>query len=609
MLVLLSLGVYLAYTWSERAGIQTLRQNAEHRLDIYMGSLLSELRRYEYLPNTMGLNNKVVDLLLHPTDPALVATANRYLENVNREAKSLAIYIMDRQGLTLASSNWNQPLSFVGKNFAFRPYFQDALRGSTGRFYGIGTVSHEPGYYLAHGIFHGQEMIGVAALKVSLDKLGGSWSGGDEAVLVVDENGVVFLSSVLNWKFKTLNRLSDETRKKLDKTSQYAMIGSLDSIGFKEVRFLTPTMRIVTITRAVQTLLRPNYLAASRLVPETGWQLITLSDIAPVKVMARNTAFVTSFALAFLMILVLYLQQRRRTFAQDIAAKEALQQAHDELERKVIERTADLTRVNLNLQEEIDKRRQAEQILKDALEELVQAGKMAALGQMASGITHELNQPLAALRTLSDNAVVFLQRGRVSDAEANLGMIGELTDRMGKITGQLKTFARKSPVQLKPVSVSRVISETIALMEQRIQKEGVVLKQDLSPPDVCVLGDGNRLVQVLVNLFSNAFDAMTQVTNRYLTIKVHQENDRVLIRVHDSGKGIPEEVWPHLFEPFFTTKEQGAGLGLGLAISTGILRDFGGVLKARNHPEGGAEFWVELGTAKPESEIGRHERG
>ncbi|MDZ4163944.1 MAG: sensor histidine kinase [Smithellaceae bacterium] len=604
MLALLSLGVYLAYAWGERAGIHTLRQNAEHRLDIYVGSLLSELRRYEYLPKIMRFNNNVVDLLLHPTDPALVATTNRYLENMNREAKSSAIYVMDRQGLTLASSNWNQPLSFVGNNFAFRPYFQDALRGTTGRFYGIGTVSKEPGYYLAYGIYHGPKMIGVAAAKISLDKLGESWSGGDEAVLVVDENGVVFLTSNPNWRFKTLHRLSEETRKELDKTRQYSLIGSLDSVGFTEEEYLSPNARIVTVPQMVQTFLKPAFLATSRTIPETGWKLITLSNIAPAKVMARYAAFVTGFALAFLMILILYLQQRRRAIVQSIAAKEALQQAHDELECKVIERTADLSRANINLKEEIDKREHAEQILKDALEELVQAGKMAALGQMASGITHELNQPLAALRTLSDNAVVFLQREQVSDVEANLGMICQLTDRMGKITGQLKTFARKSPPQLKPVSVNRVISETIALMGQRIEKEGVVLKQDISPSDICVLGDGNRLTQVLVNLFSNALDAMTDVSERRLKIKAYQETGRVFIRVRDSGQGIPEEVLPRLFEPFFTTKEQGAGLGLGLAISTGILRDFGGVLKARNHLEGGAEFLIELGAAKQGSETG-----
>jgi two-component system C4-dicarboxylate transport sensor histidine kinase DctB len=605
MLILLPVGVFFAYTWSELAGIRSLRENAEHQLEIYAGSLISELRRYDYLPKVMNLNNKVVDLLLDPADPKLVATANHYLENLNREAQSSEIYVMDRQGLTLASSNWKQPLNFVGKNFAFRPYFQDALRGTMGRFYGIGTVSNKPGYYLAHGLVHNRKILGVAALKVSLDKLGESWSGGGEAVLVVDENGVVFLTSVPEWKFKTLNRISEETRGKLAATNQYSGVGSLDPIGFKEERRLSGNGRIVTVTNAVpngiaRTLLKPSFLSTSRPIPETGWQLITLSNLAPVRVLARNTAFVTTFALGFLLILFLYLQQRRQAITQSIATKEALQRAHDELELKVIKRTTDLSAANTNLQREIIKRQHAEQVLKDALEELVQAGKMAALGQMASGITHELNQPLAALRTLSDNAVVFLQRGQAADVEANLKIICQLTDRMGKITGQLKTFARKSPVQLQPVSVSMVISETIALMEQRIQKEGVVLNLDISPSDICVLCDGNRLTQVLVNLFSNAFDAMTQVPNRCLTVLVNQENDQVFIRVHDSGNGIPENVMPHLFEPFFTTKEPGAGLGLGLAISAGILRDLGGVLKAKNHVERGAEFLIELRRAQSE---------
>jgi two-component system C4-dicarboxylate transport sensor histidine kinase DctB len=605
LLLLVPLGVFLSYTWSQQVGIRTLRENAEHRLDIYVSSLLSEVHRYDYLPKVMNFNDKVVDLLLHPGDPQRIAAANRYLENMNREAKSSAIYVMDVRGLTLSSSNWAQSLSFVGKNFAFRPYFQEALHGGTGRFYGIGTVSNEPGYYLAHGITHNETLIGVAALKMSLDKLGASWSGGDEAVLVVDENGVVFLSSVAEWKFKTLERLSAETRKKLAETSQYAVAGSLEPIGLKEERPLSKNARIIAITKPVPntmwpTRLKSNFLATSRPVPETGWQLITLSHMAPVHILARNTAFVAGFALGFLLILVMYLQQRRRAIALKIAAKEALQCAHDELERKVNERTADLSTANRNLQEEIKKRTRAEQVLKDALEELVQAGKMAALGQMASGITHELNQPLAALRTLSDNTVVFLQRGRISEAEANLELICQLTERMGKITGQLKSFSRKSPAQRQPVSVGRVVSETLALMDQRIQKEGVSLEQDISPPDIQVLGEGNRLTQVLVNLFSNALDAMAGQAVRRLQVTVRRDNGQVIIRVGDSGNGISEKVMPYLFEPFFTTKEQGAGLGLGLAISTGILRDFGGVLKAQNRVEGGAEFLIELCPADSE---------
>jgi two-component system C4-dicarboxylate transport sensor histidine kinase DctB len=595
MLVLLSSGVFLAYTWSELVGIRSLRENAEHRLDIYVGSLLSELRRYDYLPKIMGYSNKVVDLLLHPGDPALTASANRYLENMNREAKTSAIYVMDRHGLTLASSNWNQSLSFVGKNFAFRPYFQEALTGKTGRFYGIGTVSNEPGYYLAHGIYDQERLIGVAALKVSLDKLGESWSGGDEGVLVVDENGVVFLASIADWKFKTLNRLSEETRKKLAETSQYLRVGLLDPIGFKEGKKLSQNARLVTIPRSiphkgVQGLLQPDFLATSRAVPETGWALITLSNIAPVKLMARNTAFVTSFALGFLMILFMYLQQRRRAISQGVLAKEALQSAHDELERKVMERTADLRTANRHLQEEITKRTHAEQVLKDALEELAQAGKMAALGQMASGITHELNQPLAALRTLSDNAVVFLKRGSLADAETNLGLICQLTERMGKITGQLKSFSRKSTAHLRPVSLGSVMADSLALMEQRIQKEGVELEQAIFPPDIRALCDGDRLTQVLVNLFSNALDAMADGPVRRLRITVSQADEKVIIAVQDSGTGIPDQVMPHLFDPFFTTKEPGAGLGLGLAISSGILRDFGGLLKAGNQARGALNF-------------------
>lgn len=601
-LCLIGAGGALAYLVGERAGIRSLQQGTLHRLDIYSTSLRSELSRYEYLPQVLSLSPDVLDLLRSPADSSLQFNANVYLETVNAHAQASALYVMDAAGLTLAASNWNQAGSFVAMNFSYRPYFQDALRGVPGRFYGIGTVSREPGYYFSYGIQDGARQLGVATVKVNLDKLDATWSHSADKVLAVDGNGVVFLSSDPGWKFRALRPLSSETLQQLAQTRQYTEAGALTPIDMREHKPLSGGDGTVVQLSAGEALRQaagepfgPDYLLDSRPVDGTDWKLIMLSDMKPVHALARTSAVATVFALVFLTLLVLYLQQRRRIVHQRLAAREALQGAYDELEHKVQLRTEALSEANHHLQTEIAERKRAEEILKNTLDDLVQTGKMAVLGQMSAGITHELNQPLTALRTLSANAVVFLERGAFEQVDLNLRTICQLTDRMGQITAQLKKFARRSAVSLRSVALADVIADALFLLDQRIRQERIQLEQAIEP-HLYALCESNRLEQVLVNLLANAFDATAAggAAVRRVRIVARRTPEGTLIEVHDNGGGIAPEVMPRLFEPFFTTKEQGLGLGLGLAISAGIVRDFGGLLRAGESELGGAAFIVTL---------------
>jgi two-component system C4-dicarboxylate transport sensor histidine kinase DctB len=596
--LLAALAIAAAYLLAEGSGIRKLRETAAQRLEVYGGSLRSELRRYDYLPAVLGLNDDVIAALADAHDRPAVDEANRYLETVAADARVAAIYVMDLKGLTIAASNWSQRASFVGMNFAFRPYFQNAVRGGLGRFYGVGTVSYEPGYYFASGVYRNGRMVGVAAVKVSLDTLGDSWANPGEVVLVADENGVIFLSSVPALKFKTLNPLSAAALGTLGATRQYHTLRSFEPAGLTTSRRLLDDTQVthftpVAIGDAAPALPPGEYLLQSRDVFGTQWDLLMLSDLAPVKAAARNAAAAAGFASLATVALLLYGLQRKRITQQRLASKAALERAYGDLENQVALRTEDLRTTNAHLQREIGERSKAEKALQDTLEELVQAGKMAALGQMATGITHELNQPLAALRTLSDNAKVLLQRGRTADARENLEYIGELVERMGHITGQLKSFARKTPARLQPVDLQRVVADAVFLMEQRLRAEGIDLRLRPAPEGTCALCDGNRLQQVLVNLIGNAIDAMAGAPRRRLTIRVTEADGRASISVRDTGAGIAPDAQARLFEPFFTTKAQGSGLGLGLAISAGIVKEFGGTLKAANC-EPGAEFTVLL---------------
>jgi two-component system C4-dicarboxylate transport sensor histidine kinase DctB len=570
---------------ASRVGNDSLREAGSHRLEIYAAGLESELAKYEYLPGLLTLERDVLALLRNPLVADVVQGVNERLERLNQIAGTAALYILDRKGLAIAASNWNEEASFVGMDLSYRPYFWDAMERGEGRFYAIGTTSGVPGFYFSRALRDGDGVLGVGALKVSLDHLEHAWGGSSDVVLAIDANGVIFLASNSNWKFHVIDKLSGEASERIRASRQYWNV-TLTPLKIVVQNELPDGARLVTVNLP-RVERQSDYLELKRPLREPGWHLVLLSDRTPVHEL-RQLAFALAVALAaFLLVLLLYARQRSLFVAQSLAAKEALQLANDALEQKVTERTTDLVTSNAQLQREVVERHRAEQ-------NLVQAGKLAVLGQMAAGITHELNQPLAALRTLSANAGTFLQRGRLEDARHNLQVIEDLTDRMGKITGQLKAFSRKDPIKLQPILLERSITNTLFLLDQRIRQEQLNVTQQLPDRQVWVLADATRLEQVLVNLIANAMDAMSGQVRPRVTIVVCEVGGPVEIAVRDNGHGIAEGDLSRLFEPFFTTKEPGDGLGLGLVISMGIARELGGDLKGRNRPEGGAEFVLTL---------------
>lgn len=601
--LLVAAAVTVSFELTERVAIRSLREVTAHRLDLYASNLKAEMDRFEYLPPVVSLSEHVVRLLAHPHDKAGRDNVNRYLKTVNGRAGSSAIYVMDRNGLTLAASNWDEPFSFVNMNFAYRPYFKDAALRRPGRFYGIGTVSREAGYYFAHPVMDGKgEFIGATAVKVSLEQLDSNWGHVGEKVAVVDGNGVIFLSSESNWKYRTLQSLSTETMGRLAETRQYTEAGLLSPLGLRERRALGDDVAIVAVS-ANPTEHRPigassDFLIQRSLVSGTEWRLLVFSEMRPALAAARTGAVVAGLSTVLVGLLALYYLQRRRFVAQTVAARAALQSANNELERTVQRRTLALSGANQQLHDEIAERRKAEETLRATLNDLIHTARMAVLGQMSAGITHELNQPLAALRTLSANAIVFLQRGRQEEAASNLQLIAQLTDHMGRITSQLKNFARKTAVRLQPVQISDVVSNALFLLKQSMQLDAVRVEQAFERPAACVLGDTNRLEQVLLNLLGNAFDAVEGATVPCVTILGRAVGAAVVIEVHDSGSGVPDEIAARLFEPFFSTKEQGRGLGLGLSISSEIVGQLGGTLTVGKSPLlGGALFTIQLKSA------------
>jgi len=498
--------------------------------------------------------------------------------------------------VTLAASNSNDPISFVGVDLSYRPYFQSASKGTHGRFYAIGTTSGVPGYFYAIPIVRNGATLGVMALKVSLDSLEATWKSGSEVVSIADGNGVVFLSSLSSWKYKTLEPLAPTVVEQIHDSRQYDG-AVLTPVGISKASRLTEHGQIVRIDSSINagaaTATR-DYVEQRKPIPETDWQLLLFSDLAPVRASARDAAVIAAFACGFTLLLALYLTHRWRAQATEAAARRALVEANDRLEHEVAERTADLRQTNRHLACEVEERKRTEIVLREAQDGLVQAGKMAALGQMSAVVTHELNQPLAALRTLSDNAQVLLKRNRLEEVQQNLSIITDMIERMGSITAQLRSFSQRAVPQLRAIPVKSAVSNAVFLVEQRIRAEDITLGQNLSREELFVLCDSTRLEQVLVNLLTNAVDAVKGCPVRQIDLNVAKAGDRVSIAVRDTGKGVRPDLLSRLFDPFFTTKDSSAGLGLGLTIAQEIVRAAGGVLHANNAAGGGAEFKADL---------------
>lgn len=557
-------GIYLYAAGRARQDIEAA---AGRQLQIIALDLESVLERFESLPFALSFHPDLALALEHPQDAALVRRVNQTLQSVQRQARVSAIYLMNGDGLTLASSNWQQPYSFVGKNFSFRPYFRDAMDGAAGRFYGIGNTTGEPGYFISQPVYRrepeGSAPAGVIAVKIALADFEQTWASSEEPIALADARGVVFLSNRPDWRYHSLRALDAPDQQRLAGTLQYA------------------GQQILPIAMLDEDTGQP----VSRPVGRLGWQLMMFPS--PWRV--TRAAMVPAIAAALLLTVAALswwaLLQRRRRMEERSESRRALQRAADELEQKIAQRTSELEGKYAKLKE-------TEHLLRSTQGELVQAGKLAMLGQMAAGITHELNQPLAAIRAFADNAVTFLARGNADKARENLAHIAAASARMGALVGQLKGFARKSDV-VSGVDLVLALRSAVMLLDNEVRRLTPVL--DISAPErLLVPGDPVRVEQVLINLLRNALDAVEDRDERRISVGLACEGEEAVVRIRDSGAGIGQQAARHLFEPFFTTKPSGKGLGLGLAISSSIVQAMDGRLEARNAEQGGAEFILRL---------------
>lgn len=594
---LLSVAIGVAgFSYVERSFLIRSAEQAQGTLRLAVAGLRGALNRYEPLPALIAERPSIRSLLNDTSNLELAGAINLKLKQIAEDVGASDIYVVDTNGDTWAASNFDQPHSFMGRNYAYRPYFQQAMEGRQGRFFALGTASLKRGYYFSAPIRLQGKIAGVVTVKITVDTLEADWRGADSDILVTDQFGIIFMSSHPDWRFKSLQALQPAALDKIGASRQYPV----DQLGLLTLQREPLGNQGAERFRVNVDGSTKQFVANAMAMPKAGWNVHILTPTRAARTQTFTVVAIVILVLLLTVLLTAFLLLRRARLVERIATQHAAQEL---LEKRVTERTTDLNQANTLLLQEVEERKLAERQLRKTQTDLVQAGKLAALGQMSAALSHELNQPLAAVKTYADNAATYLERNRVDEARDNVGRISQMADRMAAISKHLRNFARRPQEKIGPVSLLPVINDALAILAAKLRDRNATITFDPPSKDVWIMGGQVRLQQVLVNLISNALDANAPGFSSHsdrepeIHLTVEETSNRVRINVRDHGSGLEAETKSQIFDPFFTTKGPGEGLGLGLSISYNIIRDFGGHLLADNHPDGGAIFTIDLAAA------------
>lgn len=519
-------------------------QAASNRMVIYLRALNETLRQHQHLPFVLANDPRYAqDLAAGTTGPE----TNDRLRELAHEAKLEAIYLMDPTGRVVATSNADEPHSFLGQNYGFRPYFRDALTGQRSDYFAIGATSGRPGYFVAEPVFGaGAEALGVIAIKLDVSELQRSWESNSETVLAVNNDKIVVLASNPGWLYRPVGSLSDTLRKTILGSRQFGS-ETLKPLGWQPFGD-----KRVTIDGT-------GYLQVAGQAEWRGW---TLHYLHPENTILRQTLVATVFCASIISVLLgfaTFLRSRR------------IEQAYTASERR---------RVALV---------QTNQQLEKAQTDLAQSAKLAALGHLAASVTHELGQPISAFR----NHLVAAELGHEITSPTTAMALYKLVDRMEATISQFRHFARARPEHKSQVDLIAVLGDAKTLLQADIAAAGIHLVVNEPHGPVPVYAHEVQLEQAFTNLLRNAVHAVEGRDNPQIRLTLTRQMQQVEIRIQDNGPGLSGATLTDLQEPFFSTKPSGVGMGLGLAITTEIINDHGGALTLGDVTEG-AEFVVTL---------------
>jgi two-component system C4-dicarboxylate transport sensor histidine kinase DctB len=548
-LLLAAAAIYGTNTFLTERFTENTRNRAELRLALYTGNIISELQR-----------NSVVPLLLSQ-DPALIgalnsgdfANSSQRLISFLEEIGAASFLLLDESGRAVAATD----RTLLGSSHRSLPYFYDALVAADTVFSSFDQESGGVVFAYSRKITSERAQIGVIVVTVDLAKFERSWAGISDAVLVTDSAGSIILATEPRWRGRSVEHAlaaqsaPSAIERAIKATSDWS--------------FLPPDAYI--LGEAV--------LRSDARIPFQGWQISSFTTYQSVRDQVNGVLALEIMVLAIVLALGFYLLSRRAMFRSRLFQRES----------------AELRQLNTRLQQEIAERKRAQESLQMAEQTLEQSSKLAALGEMSAAVSHELNQPLAAMKTYLAGARLLLRRNRPEEALSSFHRIDDLIERMGAITRQLKSYARKGTQALEPLDAREVLSSALSMMEPQLKQRSIEILRNVPAQPVMVRVDRLRLEQVLINLFRNAMDATRDVDDPRMTL-ILSAGETATFTVRDNGHGIAD--LDTLFEPFYTTKAPGDGVGLGLAISSGIVNDLGGSLTARNGSDGGAVFEVKL---------------
>lgn len=577
---LLAAGLFYAGERARDAALDLLAEDVQSDAELKRALLLAVLDRSRTLPLVLAQDGELVEALAAPS-PETIAGLNQKLETLIPDTGASVIYVVGPDGTAIAASNFRQPDSFVGSNYAFRQYFTGAMVDGDAEQFALGSVSRRPGLYLSRRVENADgRALGVVVVKVEFDALEENWRRSARTTYVTDTRGIVLITSRPDWRFFAMADIPQEDRLAIRESLQFGEapletlpIWSLDA----------EAGHAFVATEDIQGAPHRTNLAVDLDVPGSRWRMHILAPSEDVARQATWQGRLTALAiLAPLLTLAAWLIHRSGRTARRNAEAEA---AKAELERQVTQRTAELTEARDRLQAEIAEHHATDIRLQGVQQDLVQANRLAILGQVAAGVAHEINQPVATIRAYADNARAFLDRGKSETAKENLGLIAELTDRIGAITGELKGLARKGRQAAEPVELKAAIDGALFLLKSRFAGSFDRVSIGDIPSGLPVLGQRIRLEQVLINLLQNALEAIEGKADAAITIGLSRLTDDELdLAVSDTGPGLPDHVRDNLFIPFTTSKE--GGLGLGLVIARDIVAEYGGRLSVETSAAG-----------------------
>ncbi|MDW9437979.1 sensor histidine kinase [Sinorhizobium meliloti] len=584
-LVLLAAGLLLARDYGRSQALAGLAGQSRIDASLKASLLRAVVERQRALPLVLADDAAIRGALLSP-DRQSLDRINRKLEALATSAEAAVIYLIDRSGVAVAASNWQEPTSFVGNDYAFRDYFRLAVRDGMAEHFAMGTVSNRPGLYISRRVDGPGGPLGVIVAKLEFDGVEADWQASGKPAYVTDRRGIVLITSLPSWRFMTTKPIAEDRLAPIRESLQFGDAPLLP-LPFRKIEARPDGSS--TLDALLPGDSTAAFLRVETMVPSTNWRLEQLSPLkAPLAAGAREAQLLTLAALVPLLALAALLLRRRQVVAMR-SAEERL--ARNALEASVEERTRDLRMARDRLETEIADHRQTTEKLQAVQQDLVQANRLAILGQVAAGVAHEINQPVATIRAYADNARTFLHHGQTVTAAENMESIAELTERVGAITDELRRFARKGHFAAGPTAMKEVVEGALMLLRSRFAGRMDAIRIDLPPDGLQALGNRIRLEQVLINLLQNALEAIGDSENGAIQVRCKAAPGGIALTVADNGPGIAADVREELFTPFNTSKED--GLGLGLAISKEIVSDYGGTIEVESGPSG-TTFTVNL---------------